>query len=136
LQRVLLDLSALILIRQANLLRRLSIDIKNGRFAVAQYGLNRLRRNPRWRGWVERNDHRLRVRPETAPEHELFHQLMRSHGSIECNPMISDDDLMAITIARIRGFPLVLRDKAAEQLATSLGVRCIQASDFIKDVRA
>lgn len=130
-RRVLLDLSALILIRRANLLRRLSGDIRQRRIAVAAYGLNRLRKNPRWRDWVERNEHRVSVRPEANDEHELFYDLLTAYGSVDSNPFIEDDDLMAIAIARCRGFPLVMRDRAAEALARRVGVQCVNVEQFI-----
>ena len=95
-RRVVLDLSALILIRQANLLRRLSGDIKAGRIAVAAYGLNNLNKNPRWRDWVARNEERVSVRPQGNDENELFYLLLSRHGSVTSNPFIDSDDLMVI----------------------------------------
>lgn len=133
--RVLLDLSALILIRQANLLRRLSGDIKAGRIAVAAYGLNNLKKNPRWRDWVARNEARVSVRPQGNDENELFYLLLTRHGSVTSNPFIDSDDLMAIAIAQIRGFPVVMRDRAAEAVARGLAVQCVNVDQFIAELR-
>ncbi len=71
----------------------------------------------------------------TNEENQLFYRLLIDHGTPECNPMISDDDLMAIAIAASRGWTLVMTDKAAERIARNLQVQIVAADDFIRQWR-
>ena len=134
--RTLLDLSALILIRQAKLLRRLGKEVKHGRVAATKRGLNKLRRNPKWREWVERHEHLVAVSLATDEEHALYYSLMVAYGSVGSNPYIADDDLIALTIAAKRHFPLVIRDRAAENVGRQHGVQFVTVAEYISDLQA
>ena len=127
-----LDASVLIDLKHRNKLKYLNKLINDGRVIVPAFVLNKLKKAPSWRKWVEDKTPKLRQTLNTPQEHVLFAKLMREHGH-----HIDADDLMAITIACCRKLPLVMRDNPAETVAHSLGVRCITDADsFLQEAKA
>jgi uncharacterized protein YacL len=131
LPRHVLDASVLIDLKKGKHLRRLTGPIADRKVAVPLFVLHRLRRASHWRPWLKANESKVKVRLQTGQEHETFQKLMRRHGLPGSNPRLAADDIMAITIARCRNWPLVMRDAPAERVAQGLGVTVLHMDDFL-----
>lgn len=132
--RHVLDASVLIDLKKAKQLRLLTNPVARGKIAVPSYVLNRLRKSPRWRAWIQRNELRVRATFQTAAEHELFYTLVVKHGSYDSNPRVAADDIQAITIASCRRAPLAMRDRPAEAIARALGVRVLGSEQLLNEL--
>jgi len=67
-------------------------------------------------------------------EHDVYANLIVHHGSWSSNPRLENDDIMAITMAYSRGFPLVMRDRNAERVARALGVKVLSVREFLEEL--
>lgn len=129
-----LDASVLIDLKRANKLRRLTRPIDQGKIVVPSYVLNRLRKSVRWRPWIRRKQESVKKRIQLPAEQGLFAELQRKHGSGSSSPWLADDDIMAITIAACRRFPLAMRDPHAEDVAQALGVRVLNMDQLLNEL--
>lgn len=132
--RYVLDASILIGLKRAKKLSRLTRPIAQGKIVVPSYVLNSLRKNPRWREWIRRNEARVRATFQTTAEHEMFFRLVVNHGSADSNPHLAADDIQAITIASRRSLPLAIRDRSAEDIARGLGVRVLTLDELLNEL--
>jgi predicted nucleic acid-binding protein len=134
LQRFVLDASILIDLKRANKLRRLSRPIAQGRIVVPLYVLKRLRKHPRWREWIRRNERSVKEGLLLPEEHAVFQELVRKHGLESSSPWLAPDDIMAVTIAACRRFPLAMRDRHAEDVAQARGVRVLKMDQLLNEL--
>jgi hypothetical protein len=130
--REVVDLSILIELRIRKRLRLLNGPISRGNIAVASYSLKRLRKSSAWRQWVDRHRVAIEERLLPGPEQQLFAELIGQLGKGTSGPLIADDDIMAIVIAKSRGWRLAMRDRAAVAVAKSLDVRVDGLEDFLQ----
>ena len=128
------DVSLLIELRQRRQLGMLTRPIARGQIVVPYYVLKKLRK-PWWRDWLDRNESRVVAHLVTEEEHITYAELLTKFAAPESNPKLSDDDLMAIAIARCRDLPLAIRDNNAERVARGLGVRVVHLDEFLIELR-
>lgn len=98
---------------------------------VPSYVLKRLHK-PWWRGWLQRNEQKVKTTLKTRKEHQEYAGLIVQHASPTANPQLADDDIMAITIAHCRNLPLAMRDKNAERVARGLGVKVVTLEELLE----
>lgn len=72
----------------------------------------------------------MEVRLNPGHEQKVFAELVRDHCGVWSNPRLATDDVMALTIAMVRAWPLAMRDDNATRLVTP-GVRCITAEELL-----
>ncbi len=132
--RTVVDPSILIELRLSKRLAKLTPAIRSGRIAVTSYSLKRLKKSARWRTWIERNQAHVEVRLNPGREHEEFARLLTEHCGEGANPRLAQDDVMAITISLVRGWPLAMRDHNASRVAEALGVKCLGVDGLLSQL--
>jgi len=133
LQRYVVDASAFIEMRRNRQLRHLTRLVRQDLVLIPVYVLKKLEKARSCRDWL-RSHGSLVSTGLMGREHEVYYQLIVQHGSWSSNPRLQDDDIMGITIAYCRKFPLVMRDRNAERVARSLGVDVLGIDEFLREI--
>jgi predicted nucleic acid-binding protein len=133
LQRYVVDASALIEMRRNGQLRYLTRMVHHRQILVPVHVLKRLEKARSWREWLKRN-RALVTTSLVGREHEMYAELIVKHGSWSSNPRLQGDDIMGITMACCRSFPLVMRDRNAERVARSLDVDVLGIDEFLREI--
>ena len=133
--RYVVDVSVLIELKRTRRLRQIRAAITSGSVAVPSYCLKKLEKRPSdWRDWLDRHRAQIEVRLNPGIERAEYARLQAQRHHL--GAILAPDDLHAIVIASQRSWPLVMRDRAAERLALSLGVRILSADEWLMEVQA